>query len=99
MDAGIDLKGFVVVHEAPMGLPAPAQERVSHLPQISDQFKTALSTASKTVLPALGIALLAASQIAVIAVAGMAMGLATLDPILVVVTEDDYWVEIDRWWD
>ena len=26
------------------------------------------------------------------------MGAALLDPILITVTEDDYWIEIDRWW-
>ena len=25
-------------------------------------------------------------------------GAALIDPILIAVTEDDYWVEIDRWW-
>ena len=29
---------------------------------------------------------------------GVAAGLAAVDPILVAVTEDGSWIEIDRWW-
>jgi hypothetical protein len=34
----------------------------------------------------------------VLAPALLVVGAVVVDPILVAVTEDGYWVEIDRWW-
>jgi hypothetical protein len=45
------------------------------------------------------IAVMALAAIAVLALPlVMVSGALAFDPILVAVTEDGYWVEIDRWW-
>ena len=95
-EAGIRPKGFVVVHEAPMLLPAPPQEKRKPFEDV-DWDQVRVST---------GKGLLAATQIAGTIAVGLVgavfttlfLGLAALDPILIAVTEDDYWIEIDRWY-
>jgi hypothetical protein len=101
-------RGFVVVHEAPKLLPAP----VGHAPRpldlapISTQIKSGLKVAGA----ALGVtaAALAGVSVAAVLVVGflalaalavpvLAVGAVVVDPILVAVTEDGWWIEIDRW--
>lgn len=97
--AGIRPQGFVLVHEAPMLLPDVAKVPTNEKPQ---------PRPPASVGPALGAGLASASGLAAMAVAALAFvalllplavmaGALTLDPILVAVTEDGYWVEIDRW--
>jgi len=57
----------------------------------------ALVPALLTVLKALAIGLGALIAVPGILILGLG-ALALVDPVLVAVTEDDYWVEIDRWW-
>jgi hypothetical protein len=94
---GLRPKGFVIVHEAPKLLPAPKKvdPEPIRLPSTSPDFKplvTGLLGAVGVVIP------VAAAAISMIIPATIAMGAFLLDPILVAVTEDYTWVEIDRWW-
>jgi hypothetical protein len=109
--AGIRPKGFVLVHEAPKLLSAPPAEqsqglRMSALP---DWLRSGLKVTG-TGLGVAGLALVAIPGLVVLAVAALSLaamvmapallvvGAVVVDPILVAVTEDGYWVEIDRWW-
>lgn len=90
--AGIQPKGFVVVHEAPRLLKAPVETReqrpalaeAAFLPQSSSDalaaFGTVMSAVASMILPMF-----------------LFMAAAMVDPILVAVTDDDTWIEIDRW--
>jgi hypothetical protein len=109
--AGLRPKGFIVVHEAPMLLPAPAQNQTDTLQMsaLPDRHRSVLKVASAG-LGVLGTLLVAVSGLAILAMAAislaallvvpatLAVGAAVVDPILVAVTEDEYWIEIDRWW-
>ncbi len=108
--SGLRPKGFVVVHEAPMLLaePGPRKTQDIRFPMINPQVRSGLKLASTAI--AIGtIGTVAISGVAILAVAGltmaallfipaaMVMGVTVLDPILITVTKDDYWIEIDRW--
>jgi hypothetical protein len=109
--AGSRPKGFVVVHEAPLLLPPPKQDEADtlQLSALTPKLKSALKVASG-VACVLGTALVAITGLAVVALgalvaaaalaipAMLAVGVAVVDPILIAVTKDGYWVEIDRWW-
>jgi hypothetical protein len=91
-DAGLRPRGFVVVHEAPMFLKAPAAPqaepktlpRTISSPEGTGDFAAALGKG----LSALASVIFPMMMLAAVAV---------VDPILVAVTEDGHWVEIDRW--
>ena len=88
--SGARPQGFVLVHESPMLLKAPREA-----PQ---QPKVAAVPAGSTggdVLSALGSALTAI--VTTILPMFFLAAAAIVDPILVAVTEDNYWIEIDRW--
>jgi hypothetical protein len=100
---GFRPKGFVVVHEAPMLLSAPKTKETS---QIDTRSKT--KTYLKVIgTAALGIGALAGAAVALVSVLviggvlllpmAMVAGAILIDPILIAVTEDDHWIEIDRW--
>lgn len=95
--AGLRPKGFVVVHEAPAQLAAPKPALAP-----GAAFSSSLGSAVKAMEPALGGVVLALAQMLGMAAAGLPLmllfGLMALDPILVAVTEEGDWVEIDRWW-
>jgi len=102
--AGIRPKGFVVAHEAPPLLPAPEES-------VREQQEREQHETRRSWLPAAGAAAVAIGAVAVIpaiavAVVGLTLalspllllgGLIMVDPCLMAVTEDGYWVEIDRW--
>ena len=94
---GLRPQGFVIVHEAPKLLPAPKKvdrESVA-LPSTSPVLKPWITG----VLGTLAVAVpLAAAVASMLVPATLAVGAILLDPILVAVTEDDTWIEIDRWW-
>lgn len=105
--AGLRPKGFVVVHELPKALPASTQDVVEgefqeiHSPELMVDITSILETGFKV-----GLAIAQLTATAVIAVGSVvvpavfALGSALLvDPILIAVTEDDVWIEIDRWWE
>ena len=90
--AGFRPQGFVLVHEAPMLLKAPPapqpQPRTlaanTPSPDSTADFAAALGT---------GLSALASIIFPMMMFAAAAI----VDPILVAVTEDSYWIEIDRW--
>ncbi len=93
--AGIRPQGFVVVHEAPRLLPAgETVQKPGLLPIGNIEFEDAADKIGKTigVLAALAIA---ATGLALMS--SLAIGAVVLDPILIAVTQDNYWIEIDRW--
>jgi hypothetical protein len=104
--AGIRPKGWLMVHEAPKLLPANVEERDVPTPNtwLSPRTRQHTKTALKTIATVLGglavatgtVALAVAALVAFLPVVLIA-GAILIDPILVAVTEDGYWVEIDRW--
>ena len=86
---GLRPQGFVVVHEAPMQLTAPK-------PVVEEKSTLEWEGVGKTVgviTKVMGVLLLGSMLLPF----GLLAGLVMLDPILVAVTEDGYWIEIDRW--
>lgn len=101
--AGIRPKGFILVHEAPMFLPAPQEEQEQFLeaqwmldPESTQKVIEKLSFGVTTLAKVMAGAVTLATTVILPAI--FLTGAALLDPILIAVTEDDYWVEIDRWW-
>jgi len=96
--AGLRPEGFVLVHEAPLLLPAP-KEAPPKVPL--EEWKVAPSPNAISGTDLLdGFAKIISAVFSVIGsllLPALALGLMTLDPILVAVTEDGYWIEIDRW--
>ena len=86
---GLRPQGFVVVHEAPMQLTAPKPVIVEKSPMEWEGVGKAVGAIAKV----LGVVLMGS----VLLPLGLVAGMVLLDPILVVVTEDGYWIEIDRW--
>ena len=93
--SGIRPQGFVVVHEAPRQLPSgvAVQQSPLYMPMQSDLLP-ALSAFGKVAASVLAAAV-AVTGVALMST--MVVGLVLLDPILIAVTNEDYWVEIDRW--
>jgi hypothetical protein len=100
---GIRPKGFVLVHEAPMQLPAPqGGERPileprwtldpEHTQQVIKGLSFGVTAFARVMVAAVGLVT------TVILPAVFLTGAALIDPILIAVTEDDHWIEIDRWW-
>ena len=83
---GLRPQGFVVVHEAPMQLGAPAPAVKETRPMEWEQVGNIAATIAK----GLGMLMLGGLLLPL----GL---LVVLDPILIAVTQDDYWIEIDRW--
>lgn len=101
--AGLRPQGFVVAHEAPRRLAAPQ----STLPQSSRMSSIATRLRESFRLTdeaheAISSSLYLLGRVAAMAVLSglsvLMVSALTLDPILVAVTEDGYWLEIDRWW-
>jgi len=85
---GLRPQGFVVVHEAPMQLRAPEQTHSSRVETLKPGID--ISKGIETLLKVAGMAMMAVFLLPI----GF---LTVLDPIMVAVTEDNYWIEIDRW--
>jgi len=104
--AGIRPIGLLLIHEAPKQLPTGEIRKKSDsrnevvTPKARIQAKKVLQ-ASGSVLGAIaietGAITLAIAAAALILPGFLIAGALLLDPILVVVTEDGFWVEIDRW--
>ena len=109
-EAGIRPVGFVMVHEAPKLLPAPAQAEPTtwQMPTLPENVRSTLKTVGTTLVTAAA-GLLAITGVAIAVIAALVVAAAvfipvaflaaavSIDPILVAVTEDGYWIEIDRW--
>lgn len=94
--AGLQPKGFVVVHEAPKLLKAPVEPREPNVPQARTVAHITLTPGSTSdALAAFGTAM--SSMASVILPMFVFLAAAIVDPILVVVTQEDLWVEVDRW--
>ena len=105
-EAGIRPKGFVMVHEAPKMLAAPqdgtstSQPISFALPDMTPALKAVGGVLGTLAVVTLGIGGLAVAIVAGAALAIPAVllaGAVAIDPILIVVTGDDIWIEIDRW--
>ena len=100
---GLRPKGFVVVHEAPMQLPLPEPQKTT----IQEPRIRTGSYLKMMGIAALGIGAIAGATIVFTSIlilgslillpATIAAGVILIDPILIAVTEDDRWIEIDRW--
>jgi hypothetical protein len=86
---GLRPQGFVVVHEAPMQLTAP-KPVVEEKPPLEWE---GVGKAVGVIAKVLGVMILGSMLLPF----GLLAGLVMLDPILVAVTEEGYWIEIDRW--
>jgi len=86
---GLRPQGFVVVHEAPMQLTAP-KPVIEEKPPVEWE---GVGKAVGVITKVLGVLLLGSMLLPLGLIAGAVM----IDPILVAVTEDGYWIEIDRW--
>lgn len=111
--AGIRPRGFVIIHDAPRALPSPAPRR-SSVPEtpskkglsIPPQVVVAAEgvVVGIMVLPLVMKLVVAAvsAVLAALVVPALAVGLVgaalLVDPVLVAVTEDGYWIVIDQWW-
>ena len=98
--AGIRPKAFVIAHEAPAQIaPPPDAPQVSRLEfwasQVAAHSVTALKVTGKVVAVALPIigTILGVSALAVLGLTSVIL----TDPCLIVVTEDDVWIQIDYW--
>jgi hypothetical protein len=103
--AGLRPKGFVLVHEAPALLAAPAvAERPagwrSWFPSQKGVAGMAVAAGGALAASAVvgALAVVAISAVVALALPMVALiGVAALDPVLIAVTEEDFWIEIDRW--
>jgi hypothetical protein len=86
---GLRPQGFVVVHEAPMQL-TDSKPVVKEKPLMEWE---GVGKAVGAIAKVMGVMLLGSMLLPF----GLLAGLVMLDPILVAVTEDGYWIEIDRW--
>ena len=86
---GLHPQGFVVVHEAPMQLVSPKPETEEKSSLEWEGGGKVFSIIAKV----MGALLLGGMLLPL----GLLAGLVMLDPILVAVTQDGYWIEIDRW--
>jgi len=94
---GFRPQGFVIVHEAPKLLPAP--EVIEAEPAPLHSASPGIKPLITGLLGAMAVAIPVAAAVATMIVpATLAVGAVLVDPILVAVTEDDTWIEIDRWW-
>jgi len=108
--AGIRPKGFVIAHEAPKYLPSPDVSKTKEPGQI--QFPTPnpnsfqsqgnineiLGFVSKAILGLIStLAAFLSIAVPLILTSGFLMGAVLIDPILIAVTEDSTWIEVDRW--
>jgi hypothetical protein len=91
-------QGFVLVHEAPLRLTSPVQEKTK--PTKTVDFKkiggAALGFAALTGSVLAGAAIAVVGGLLILP-AGLIAAAVIIDPILVAVMPDNTWVEIDRW--
>lgn len=93
--SGIKIKGFVIVHEAPMLLPAPKIEEKPFLETIDwGEVRRTMGEGLIEIVKVTGTIL---GGLAKGVLGTIFIGLALLDPICIVVLEDDTWIELYRW--
>lgn len=98
--AGIRPKAFVIAHEAPKQLAAPAgAPQVSRFEFYAGQLAEHSATVARAagrVLVTVAPIILAGVGMTLMAMVGLA-GAVLTDPCLIAIMEDDVWVEIDSW--
>jgi hypothetical protein len=100
-EAGMRPQGFVVVHEAPRQLAGPTPMTRPMTPtDVAEQLRPVGAFALKAagVVAVIGACLLTVIAAIALPIPFLLIGAIALDPILVAVTEDGDWIEIDRWW-
>lgn len=108
--AGIRPKRWVLVHETPKLLAAPKKPRrktwtevKAHLAEAGEMAKVAAEKAAPIAWQVTKVVAVTAGAVAVVCSAGtllmvaLAVSAIMADPILIAVTDDDCWIEIDRW--
>jgi hypothetical protein len=98
--AGVVLRAVVVFHELPASSPARFSALRRHavtLARALPPMATAMERSSLRLLPVLGWLLIAVMRALLCGLAAVVAALVLVDPCLVVVTEDGWWLEVDRW--
>jgi hypothetical protein len=100
VSAGVVPRAVVVLHELLPTPPARSSAIRRHavaaaraLPPMA----AAVERSALRLLPVLGWLLVAAVRVLLCGLAAVAAALVPVDPCLVVVTEDGWWLEVDRW--
>lgn len=90
---GLRPKSFVIVHEVPNSLPGETKDFIEH----SKEWEQNLSKEKRTkkIDTAKGSQLSGFPFLSVFVF--LFAGLAMIDPILIAITDDNEWIEIDRW--
>lgn len=104
LSSGIQLRGWVIIHEAPRLLTDTPKDEPLESFKIPGAWKNKAKSTLKVTGSILGTLALAAGSVA-LGIAALTLllpgvliaGALMLDPILVAVIEDGFWVEIDRW--
>ncbi len=98
--AGVMPRAVVVFHELPAAPPARfpvARRHAVALARALPSMAAAVERSALRLLPVLGWLLIAAARALLLGLAAVLAALVLVDPCLVVVTEDGWWLEVDRW--
>ena len=100
LSAGIRPRAVVVFHELPATPPArfsAARRRGVQLARALPPLAMAVERSALRLLPVLGWLLIAGIRALLSGLTAVVAALVLVDPCLVVVTEDGWWLEVDRW--
>ncbi len=98
--AGVVPRAVVVFHELPATPPTRSSAARRHavaMARALPPMAVAVEHSALRLLPVLGWLLIAAVRAALLGLAAVVAALVLVDPCLVVVTEDGWWLEVDRW--
>jgi len=98
--AGVVPRAVVVFHELPATPSArlsAVQRHVVSVARALPPMAAAVERSALRLLPVLGWLLIAAVRALLCGLAAVVAALVLVDPCLVVVTEDGWWLEVDRW--
>jgi len=100
LTAGVIPRAVVVFHELPATPPArfsAARRRGVQLARALPPLAMAVERSALRLLPVLGWLLIAGIRALLSGLTAVVAALVLVDPCLVVVTEDGWWLEVDRW--
>ena len=98
--AGVVPRAVVVFHELPATPPAQfpvARRHAVMLARTLPPMAVAVERSALRLLPVLGWLLIAAIRALLLGLTAVVAALVLVDPCLVVVTEEGWWLEVDRW--
>ena len=98
--AGVVPRAVVVFHELPPTPPARLSAARQHAVAVTRALPSmvvAVERSALRLLPILGWLFIAAIRVLLLGLAAVVAALVLVDPCLVVVTEDGWWLEVDRW--